>query len=308
MTPAKKDFLSLLDHSRDEIEQILTMAGTLKANRSIGCPAVLSGKTGVLLFEKPSLRTLVTFHTAITELGGAVINLPNDSVQLGKRETPADVARNLDRWVHLLVARTYRQQTITELAANCSMPVINALSDTDHPCQALAFGLTLREHNVSPSKGSVVFVGDGNNVCSAIMILCAHLGYRFTLACPNGYNPPASSIETYASLAARNGGSLRIVHDPVEAVADASAIYTDVWASMGQETQRDKRKHDFAAFSVNDKLLGHAPSDVLVSHCLPAHRGEEITSEVLDSPRCVALDEAENRLHVQKAVILHLFS
>jgi ornithine carbamoyltransferase len=208
----------------------------------------------------------------------------------------------------LIVARTYSHATVEQLARYSSIPVINALTDTHHPCQALAFAMTLQERFGSAEKMSVVFVGDSNNVCNSIMVLCAKLGHHFTVACPRGYEPAPALWKTVAAIAKKSGARLSVSHDPAAAVATASAIYTDVWTSMGQEKESEKRKKAFASFQVNKKLLKSAPADAVVSHCLPAHRGEEITNDVLDSGQSVAFDEAENRLHVQKAVIDHLFS
>jgi ornithine carbamoyltransferase len=307
---AKKNCISLLGYSEDEIDHLLTMALSLKRARDTEERTVspLSNKTGVLIFEKPSLRTHISFETALFELGAHSIVLPSNMIQMGKRETVRDVAKNLERLVHLIVARTYLHETIVELAMHSSIPVINALSDKYHPCQALAFALTMLEHRGKEKKINVVFIGDGNNVCHSIMVLCAKRGYHFTAACPSGYEPDRDVWEACAPIARRNGGSVAVTADPVAAVAQADVVYTDVWASMGQENEAEERKKRFAAFQVNASLLQRAPADVLVSHCLPAHRGEEITSDVLDSEASVALDEAENRLHVQKAIIVHLFS
>jgi ornithine carbamoyltransferase len=229
-------------------------------------------------------------------------------VGIGRRESPGDVARNLERWVHLIVARTFSHATVEQLAGNSSIPVINALTDTYHPCQALAFAQTLGEHCRRKKKRRVVFIGDSNNVCNSIMVLCARLGYEFIVACPAGYEPSRTVWETAQAIARESGALLAVSHDPATAVSGASAVYTDVWTSMGQEKESDRRRRDFAAFQVNEELMARAPAEAVVSHCLPAHRGEEITSGVLDSRRSVAFDEAENRLHVQKAVIVHLFS
>lgn len=304
----KKDLVTLLDFSGEEIREILDLAEQLKKKRPCSDHRVLKDRTGVLIFEKPSLRTRVTFETAIHELAGHPINLEATMVRMGERESVADVARNLERWVHFLVVRTFRHETIVQLARFSSIPVINALTDSFHPCQALAFGLTLRERTNDARNQKIVFVGDGNNVCSSLMLLCTKLGHDFTLACPKGYETPAPVLEACALAARQSGSFVKVSNDPVAAVADATVIYTDVWASMGQEEEAEKRRADFADYQINDQLLGHAPADVLVSHCLPAHRGEEITSEVIDSDHSVAFDEAENRLHVQKAVIVNLFS
>jgi ornithine carbamoyltransferase len=303
-----KDLLTLFDVSPDDIRSIIARARECKKNRLSNEQKVFANKTGVLIFEKPSLRTRITFETAIHELGGHALTLTSDMVGLGKRESVEDVARNLERLVHIIVARTFSHDTVVQLARYSSIPVVNALTDTFHPCQALAFALTLDEHGAAGPGKKVVFVGDSNNVCNSIMVLCAKLGYDFTVACPAKYEPAPAILEKADEIARKNGGALSVTNDPQSAVAGACAIYTDVWTSMGQEQEQEKRKKDFAAFQVNAALLSKAPSNVLVSHCLPAHRGEEITSDVLDSPRSVAFDEAENRLHVQKAVIVHLFS
>jgi len=304
----QKDLISLLEFSSDEVRAMIAKAREFKRNRLSGEQKIFTNKTGVLIFEKPSLRTRITFETAIHELGGHAITLTSDMVGMGKRESVEDVARNLERWVHLIVARTFSHKTAVQLARFSSIPVINALTDTFHPCQALAFAMTLEEHCGAEGKKKVVFVGDSNNVCNSIMVLCAKLGYDFTVACPPGYDPEPEFLGKTQELARKSGAAVTVAHDPMTAVADATAIYTDVWASMGQEHEQEKRRADFASFQVNEALLGRAPADTLVSHCLPAHRGEEITSGVLDSRRSVAFDEAENRLHVQKAVIVHLFS
>jgi len=268
----------------------------------------MHGRTGVLIFEKPSLRTRVSFETAINELGGHAINLAAEAVGMGSRESIADVARNLERWVHLVVFRTFSQQRLVDLARYCGVPVINALTDSFHPCQALALGMTLRERLPGPPQGDVVFVGDGNNVCHSLMVLCCTLGWRFTAVCPAGYEPSADVVRRCRERASAHASSLEVTHDLAAAVRRAAVVYTDVWASMGQEKDAARRARDFRALQINEQLLATAPSHVLVSHCLPAHRGEEITDGVLDSPRCIALDEAENRLHVQKAVIALLIS
>ncbi|MDR2578731.1 MAG: ornithine carbamoyltransferase [Chitinispirillales bacterium] len=303
----KKDFLTLLEYTPDEIRAMLRLAAELKAGRGRTERRVLEGKTGVMIFEKPSLRTRISFEAAIHELGGHVVNLAAESVGMGTRESVEDVARNLERIVHLVVARTFAHDTITRLAASCKAPVINALTDLYHPCQAMAFGLTMQEARPG-KKVNAVFVGDGNNVCASIMIICAKLGYNFTVASPAGYEPHAETAKICAGICAETGGRLDITNDLFEAVKNADVIYTDVWASMGQEAETQKRKAVFPPYQVNAGLIARAPKGVLVSHCLPARRGEEITCDVLDSPASLAYEEAENRLHAQKAIITHLFS
>jgi ornithine carbamoyltransferase len=309
MTSKKKDLLSLYELSPDEIKSIIAGARALKKNRPQTESSSFRNKTGVMIFEKPSLRTRITFETAINELGGHPILLSSEMVGMGKRESVADVARNLERWVHLIVARTFSHKTVEQLAKNSSIPVINALTDVFHPCQALAFAMTLDEHTSGKSNNlKIVFIGDSNNVCNSIMILCAKLGYDFTVACPQKYSPKQDILNNCLEIAKTSRSKIEITQDISNAVKDATALYTDVWTSMGQELESEQRKKDFATYQLNEQLLQHAPSDVLVSHCLPAHRGEEITSEILDSQHSIAFDEAENRLHVQKAVIIHLFS
>lgn len=306
----KKDLLTLFEYSPDEIRWMLDSAAAHKRDRAANLTrrdGIMAGKTAVLIFEKPSLRTRISFETAVHELGGHVINLPPDSVGMGKRETVEDVARNLERMVHLIVARTFAHDTVMRLAGAASVPVINALTDWSHPCQALAFGLTLREHCPGANK-NVVFVGDGNNVCNSIMVLCAKLGHSFTVAAPVGYEPNPELVDKCVAQCAMSGGKITVTNDIRAAVSEADIIYTDVWASMGQEAETEKRRVAFADFQVNEYLMSLAPKGALVTHCLPAHRDEEITSGVLDSPACVAYDEAENRLHAQKAVITYLFS
>jgi ornithine carbamoyltransferase len=304
----KKNCISLFEYSEDEIHALLDTAISLKHNRGLAGNQTMLNKTGVLIFEKPSLRTHISFETAIYELGGHAIVLHGNMVQMGKRETVRDVAKNLERIVHLIIARTYKHETIEELTRHGSIPVINALSDKAHPCQALAFALTLKEHRSGLKKMKIVFIGDGNNVCNSLMVISAKLGYDFVAVCPNGFAPEKNILSACMQIAAKNGCTVETTPDLYKSISDASVIYTDVWTSMGQEDEAETRKKHFTEYQVNEALLKRAPSDVLVSHCLPAHRGEEITSDVLDSEHSIAFDEAENRLHVQKAVIVNLFS
>ncbi|MCL2690314.1 MAG: ornithine carbamoyltransferase [Chitinispirillia bacterium] len=304
----KKDLLTLFDHSTEHIREILRLAAELKAKRcSNQYSKLLDNKTGVLIFEKPSLRTRISFETAIHELGGHVINLASEAVGIGTRESIEDVARNLERIVHLIVYRTFGHNKIESMARSSAIPVINALTDTHHPCQALAFGLTVAEAR-GDVRQNVLFAGDGNNVCNSIMVICAKLGHNFTFAGPKGYEPNGEIVKRCREIAAQNGGEINITNDLYKAAANAEVIYTDVWTSMGQEEQAQERKAIFADYQVNSALMAAASKDVLVSHCLPALRGEEITSEALDSKNSVAFEEAENRLHVQKAVIVQQFS
>ncbi|MBN1307640.1 MAG: ornithine carbamoyltransferase [Chitinispirillaceae bacterium] len=308
MVSGKKDLLSLLELTTDEINGILLTAQQVKHQRPIADVRIFNNKSGVMIFEKPSLRTRITFETAMYELGGHPINLSADTIGLGKRETVADIARNLERWVHLIIARTFSHVTVKKLAEFSSIPVINALTDLFHPCQALAFAQTLHETIDRRTNVHAVFIGDCNNVCNSIMVLCVKLGYDFTVVCPPQYTPHPQILKECLSIAQSKGCTVTVSHDIFNAVKNATVLYTDVWTSMGQEAETERRRRDFSPYQVNRAVLSHAPADVLVSHCLPAHRGEEITSEVLDSEHSIALEEAENRLHVQKAVIVHLFS
>jgi ornithine carbamoyltransferase len=303
----KKDFLTLFEFPPEELRAIIELALKLKDGRGISEKRLLEGKTAVLIFEKPSLRTRVTFETAIYELGGLPISLSSDAVGLDTRESVEDVARAISGVAHLIVARTFRHESVVRLANSCNIPVINALTDAAHPCQALAFGLTLREALPNESL-NVLFAGDGNTVCRSIMVLCAKLGHKVTVAGPKGYGPHRETTEKCKKICAETGGEIIITDDIRGAVKDADAIYTDVWTSMGQEAEAEARKRVFPPYQVNAALIAEAPQNVIISHCLPAKRGEEITDEALDSPNSVAFIEAENRLHVQKAVITRLFS
>ncbi len=297
-----RHLVSMSDFSEEEIDGLIDLARKLRVEWRSGIPRhTLASKTLAMVFEKPSLRTRVTFESGMTQLGGHAIYLAPGDIQIGKREPVADVARNLSRWVQGIMARTYSHDTVAGLAEHAAVPVINALSDLEHPCQALALAMAIRDRR--ELRGThVVFVGDGNNVAHSIMLLCAITGMRFTISCPAGYEPSEVIREKCRELR----GTCAIVDEPETAVRDADVIYTDVWASMGQEAETETRRTAFSRYQVNGALLRSAPEHAVVSHCLPAHRGEEITSEVLDSARCIAFDEAENRLHVQKAVLLFL--
>ncbi|HEY8515213.1 MAG TPA: ornithine carbamoyltransferase [Candidatus Binatia bacterium] len=300
----KVDFVSLADFSREDVESMLDDADRLKAELRAGKGArPLVGRTLAMIFEKPSLRTRVTFETGIKQLGGASVYLAPEDIRLGERETVADIARNLSRWVDLIVARTFAHRSLLELAQHATVPVINGLTDLLHPAQVLADLMTLREKRGDLSKLTVAFIGDGNNVVNSWLNAAALFGLRFRLACPPGYEPNREILERAQRM---QPGKIEILHDPVEAARGADAIYTDTWVSMGQEAETQVRRVAFAGYQVNAALLQHAREDVLVMHCLPAHRGEEITSDVLDGPHSVVLDQAENRLHAQKAVMVWL--
>jgi ornithine carbamoyltransferase len=305
----KKDFLSVLDFGLAELERCLDLAAQLKRDRRLrqraSAPGALSGTHVALLFDKPSLRTRSTFEIAIRELGGAAVMLPPD-VALGTREPAADVARNLERWMDAAVIRTSSHATMVDFAlAAPRLHVINALTDEEHPCQALADFLTLREHWRSWHGRTLAFVGDGNNVATSLAHAAALLGTPFRIASPKGYELPSRVLAECRSIA-RPGTDIRLFTDPVEAIRDADAVYTDVWTSMGQEAESELRRQVFAPYQVNDRLFRHAKPGAIFMHCLPAKRGEEVTADVLESPASVVFDQAENRLHTQKALLLML--
>jgi len=296
----KRHFLSAADLTRDEALELFALAAELKQRRKAGRPsATLAGKTFALIFEKPSLRTRVTFEVGITQLGGHAVHLAAREIGLGTRETVPDVARNLSRWVDGIMARVYAHATVTDLARHATVPVINGLSDLEHPCQAVADFFTLYERGVDFTSMRLAWVGDGNNVCHSVMILGALLGVSVVVACPPGYEPDAGVQAT----ARRLGGRLEITEDARAAATGADVLYTDVWTSMGQEAEHERRLEAFSRYQLNETLVGFAKSSALIMHCLPAHRGEEITDAVLDGERSIVLEQAENRLHAQKAVI-----
>ncbi|MGQ9539706.1 MAG: ornithine carbamoyltransferase [Armatimonadota bacterium] len=303
-----RDLLSIDDLSPEQWTDLLKMAAEMKHKSRAGKELVRWKRPHLLamIFEKPSLRTRFTFEAAMVQMGGHAIYLSPNEVGLGKRESVADVARNLERWCQAIMARVFSHQTLVELAEHADVPVINALSDREHPCQALADFQTLIEHKGDPKGLNLVFVGDGNNVANSLMLLSAKMGTHFTIACPNGYEPDEAITRRAREIAQETGALITITHDPKEAVRTADAIYTDVWASMGLEHEAEQRKRVFAPFQVNADLLQSAKPDAIVMHCLPAHRGEEITDDVIDGPQSVVFDQAENRLHAQKAVLAAL--
>jgi ornithine carbamoyltransferase len=302
----KRDFVSIADFSASEIDEIFELSRKLKEQVRKGSEHHhLEGKVLAMIFEKPSLRTRVTFETGMVQLGGHAIYLSPQDIQLGKRESVPDVARNLSRWVNCIMARTFAHETVTALAEHATVPVINALSDTEHPCQILADFLTMREHKGSLNDIRVTYVGDSNNVCNSMVLFAAVYGMHLTVASPRGYEPSGDIINR-ANALKESGYDITISNDPHAAVQGADVIYTDVWASMGQESEHEERLKIFKDFQVNADLISHAKKDVIVLHCLPAHRGEEITDEVIDGPHSVVLDEAENRLHTEKALLVTL--
>ena len=303
-----RDLLSIQDLSQAEVALVFEKAAAMKASRSKGPgEQPLAGKTVAMIFEKPSLRTRVTFEAAVFELGGRAVYLSPQDIQMGKREPVADVARNLERWVHGIIARTFAHETLVELAENANVPVINALSDLEHPCQALADIFTVLERKGDLRGLRLAYLGDGCNTCNSLMLLCPKVGMHVAVGAPRGYEPREEVTSAARELATRAGTILEITNDPFAAASGADVIYTDVWASMGLEQEREERLKVFPPYQVNAELLRHAKPDATVLHCLPAHRGEEITAEVLDGLQSAALDEAENRLHAQKALLSLIF-
>ena len=301
-----KDFLSILDLSHVDLERLLRVSVQMKADRRLRRQApsasVLAGLHVALLFEKPSLRTWSTFEIAVRELGGDTLHLPAQLAE-GVREPLEDVARNLERWVSALVVRTFGQAKIATLAAaGRRLHVINALTDEEHPCQALADGFTLRERWNDCRGKRIAFVGDGNNVATSLTHVACMLGIHVHVASPDGFALPDHVVEAAARVA-RDGAEVRRFSDPRRAVAGVDAVYTDVWTSMGEEAESTRRRQAFAPYQVNAQLMAAAAPDAIFMHCLPAHRGEEVSSEVIDSPASVVFDQAENRLHTQKALL-----
>lgn len=303
----KRDLISIRDLGREEIEAFFTLATDLKRRlKQNEAHPLLPGKTLALIFEKPSLRTRVTFEVAMTQLGGHAIYLAPQDIRLGERETVEDGARNLSRWVDGIVARTFDHALVERLAQYATIPVINGLTNLLHPCQVLGDMFTLREKRGRLEGLRVAFIGDGNNVCNSWLYGAAKMGIHLTVACPKGYEPHRDVLAKARAEVEATQASLEIIHDPMRAAKGADVVYTDVWTSMGHEEQRAKRMRDFQGFQVNQTLVKSARTDAMVMHCLPAHRGEEITDEVMDGPHSVILDQAENRLHVQKAILVNL--
>ncbi|WP_297512319.1 ornithine carbamoyltransferase [Thermococcus sp.] len=301
---AGRDVLCLQDFTREEIETILKTAEMMKIWNKIGKPhRVLEGKTLAMIFQKPSTRTRISFEVGIYQLGGYGLYLNANDLQLRRGETIADTARVLSRYVDGIMARVFDHKDVEDLAKYASVPVINGLSDFSHPCQALADYQTILEKKGRIQGLKVVYVGDGNNVAHSLMIAGTKLGANVVVATPEGFEPDERVIKWAEQNAAESGGSFELLHDPVQAVKDADVIYTDVWASMGQEAEAEERRKIFQPFQVNKELVKHAKPDYIFMHCLPAHRGEEVTDDVIDSPNSVVFDQAENRLHAQKAVM-----
>jgi ornithine carbamoyltransferase len=301
----KKDFLSIHDLSRYEFFELMDATQKIKDDPD-DYRKKLKNQILAMLFEKPSLRTRMTFEVGMLELGGKAIYLSPNEIQIGKRETVEDVAHNLERWVDGIMIRTFAHDNVVRLAKASSVPVINALTDLLHPCQAMADFFTLKEHKGNISKIKLAWVGDGNNVCHSLMFAAAKAGCKISAAVPQGYEPNPEIVKLAKADGEGSEFELTVTHDPAEAVRGADAIYTDVWTSMGQEAEKEERLRLFAPYQVNEALMAKAKDDCVFMHCLPAHRGEEVSTEVFEGPRSIVFDEAENRLHAQKAIMLAL--
>jgi ornithine carbamoyltransferase len=302
-----KDLISIHDLTSAEVEEILNLAADLKAKQKRKEKhEYLWAKSLVMIFEKPSTRTRVSFEIGMWQLGGLAINLDQEAIGLGVRESIGDVAKTLSRYADAILIRTFAHEKVIELAKYASVPVINGLSDLLHPCQALADVFTIREKKGMSGNIKVAYIGDGNNVCHSLMFAAAKVGMNLTVATPKGYEPEKGIVERALKDGKKAGVEIDILNDPVIAAKNADVIYTDVWASMGQEKQRKIKNAKFKNFQVNAKLAKLAKPDYIFMHCLPAHRGEEVTDEVIDSPNSVVFDQAENRLHVQKAILVKL--
>ncbi|NLN06088.1 MAG: ornithine carbamoyltransferase [Firmicutes bacterium] len=297
-----RDFLTVNDFTRVELLEILHFAQELKANPAAGS-RLLAGKTLGMIFQKASTRTRVSFEVGMYQLGGTALFLSAKDLQIGRGEPVKDTARVLSRYLDGIMIRTYDHGEVEELAAYATIPVINGLTDLLHPCQALADMLTILEQKGKLQGLKLAYVGDGNNVANSLLLACSILGLDIAVGCPQGYGPDREVLAAACANAKENGTEVLVTDDPVVAVAGADVLYTDVWASMGQEEEHEARVRIFTPYQLNSELAGHAKADAIVMHCLPAHRGEEITEELLEGPRSVVFDQAENRLHVQKAIM-----
>jgi len=301
----KKDLLSIKDLNLDEINSILSLSSKLKKNKK-KFSKELSGKTLALIFQKPSNRTRVSFEVGMYQLGGNSLYLSPNEINIGVRESIKDIAKTISRYVDGIVLRTFEHKNCLDMGQAATVPVINGLSDFSHPCQALADLFTIKEKLKDLKNITLAYVGDGNNVCNSLLFAAAKTGMNISVAAPKGYLPNENVVKYSQGIAKVTGSQIKITEDPLSAVIDAQVVYTDVWASMGQEEEISKRKIIFKDFQINAKLLSLAASNVLVMHCLPAHRGEEITDEVMDSKNSIVFDQAENRMHVQKAILIKL--
>ena len=302
-----RDLITGAELSSPQLRELLRLSGEVKTHPE-RFRGALSRRFLALLFEKPSLRTRVSFEIGMQSLGGGSVFLDFSAARLGERENVRDVAKNLERWVDVIAARTYAQSTVEELATHASIPVINGLSDRYHPCQILADFFTLEERLGNLRGFKLTYVGDGNNVCHSLMMAAGRLGVHMRVASPDGYRPDPAVVTEARQTARDTRGKIEVMTDPVEAVEGAQAVYTDAWASMGQESEAAERAKIFAGYQVNDALMAHAAPDAFFMHCLPAHRGQEVTDELLESSRSLVYDQAENRMHAQKALLLTLLA
>ena len=302
----ERDYLSVDDLSPGELADILEVSAAVKAEPGRFARS-MEGKNVALIFEKPSTRTRISFEVAVESAGGHALVLPSTELQLGRGESIEDTGRVLSRFVDAIVLRTFEQERLEVLASAASVPVVNSLSDFEHPCQALADLLTIREHRGALAGQQLTYLGDGNNVAHSLLLAGAKSGMRVVSATPPGFEPIPQVVHRAQEIAAETGGAVELTNDPLEAATGADVLYTDVWASMGQETEEIERALIFPAYQLNQKLVDAANDDVLVLHCLPAHRGQEITDEVIDGPSSAVWDQAENRMHTQKALLLRLF-
>lgn len=301
----KKDFLTVLDFTTEEIWETFKIAIDMKKDRKKYAKA-LEGEALALIFEKPSLRTRTSFDIGMQQLGGYSLYLSPNEISLGKRESVHDVAKNLERMVQGIMIRTFGHNIVESMSKHARIPIINGLTDYAHPCQAMADFMAIHEHKGDLKGLKLTYVGDGNNVAHSLMEAGARLGVHVTVSCPQSYEPNMIAWETSREAAKETGARIEVVYDPKEAVKGADVIYTDVWASMGQEAETAARHKIFMPYQVNDELMGAAKADTLFMHCLPAHRGDEVTNSVIDSKNSIVFDEAENRLHVQKAIVYQL--
>lgn len=302
-----KDFLTLADYSKEEIEYLLHLGLELKEKQQNGERYTpLSGKTLAMIFEKPSTRTRVSFEVGMVQLGGHALHLSSRDLQIGRGETIADTARVLSEYVDGIMIRTFEHEKVEELAHYATIPVINGLTDDDHPCQALADLLTIYEVKGKLQGLKLAYIGDGNNMAHALMLAAAKVGMHCAVASPKGYEPKEAVVNETKNIASESGATIVVTNDPYEAIVDADVVYTDVWASMGQEAEANERMHIFAPFQVNETLVQQAKSDFMFLHCLPAHRGEEVTEGVIDGVRSYIFQQAGNRLHAQKALLVSL--
>jgi ornithine carbamoyltransferase len=298
-----RDFLRISSWSSDDLRTVLDLADELKAQQRGEDHRLLPGRAVGMIFQKPSTRTRVSFEVGVAQLGGSALYLRADDLQLGRGETIKDTANVLSRYLDAIVIRTFAQADVEELAEHAEVPVVNGLTDEAHPCQALADLMTVRERLGRLSGVRIAYLGDGNNVCASLMTAAAKLGMRFTAAVPRGYEPADDVVKVSKRAAVQSGGTIELVHDPQKAVRGADVLYTDVWTSMGQDEERSRRLRDLAGFGIDSALLARAADGAIVLHCLPAHYGEEISEEVLYGPQSAVWDQAENRLHSQKALL-----